>query len=168
MARPSNNSGLAIADLRRMLDQRRSDLKRLTKRRAMLQRDLAEVDREIEKISGKGGGGGGARRGGGTRARNETNLIETLDGVLRAKGQPMNIGDIVEGVLRTGYRSTSENFRGIVNQQLIKERKRFQKTGRGMYQLRDGKAARKGADTKKSVDTKKSADTKKKAAAAAA
>lgn len=136
MARPSNGAGLAIADLQRMLDQRQSELKRLARRRAELERELAGVDREIEKIAGRGGAGG--RRGGGGRARNSKSLIDTLEDVLRSKGAPMGVGDIVEAVLATGYRSNSANFRGIINQQLIKERKRFQKAGRGMYQLKSG------------------------------
>jgi hypothetical protein len=45
------------------------------------------------------------------------------------------VGDIVDKVLATDYRSHSANFRGIVNQTLIKD-KRFTSAGRGMYQLR--------------------------------
>ena len=37
----------------------------------------------------------------------------------------MKVGDITDAVLATGYRSNSDNFRAIVNQTLIKERKRF-------------------------------------------
>jgi hypothetical protein len=36
-----------------------------------------------------------------------------------------------------GYRSSSDHFRAIVNQTLIKERKRFSPSGeRGVYQLK--------------------------------
>ena len=44
--------------------------------------------------------------------------------------------DIVDGVLGSGYRSSSANFRGIVNQTLIKEKKKFTSPSRGMYQLK--------------------------------
>jgi hypothetical protein len=40
-----------------------------------------------------------------------------------------------DAVLATGYRSSSDNFRGIVNQMLIKDRKRFAQVERGIYQL---------------------------------
>jgi hypothetical protein len=39
-------------------------------------------------------------------------------------------------VQKSGYRSNSANFRSIVNQTLIKERKRFGQAGRGIYQLK--------------------------------
>ena len=49
----------------------------------------------------------------------------------------MKVGDIADAVLATGYRSNSVNFRAIINQTLIKERKRFASAGeRGMYQLK--------------------------------
>ena len=144
MARPSTGAGLAIADLQRMLDQRQNELKRLKKRRAQIERELASVDRDIARIEGAAGGGGGGRRGGaGSRARNEHSLVDTMEAVLQKKGGAMSVGDIVEAVQATGYRSNSANFRGIINQQLIKERKRFQKAGRGMYQVKAESKAKK-------------------------
>ena len=55
--------------------------------------------------------------------------------VLRKSGKPMRVADIMNGALSDGYRSNSGNFRGIVNQTLIKE-KQFQQAGRGMYQMK--------------------------------
>src|SRR3712207_8218784 len=55
----------------------------------------------------------------------------------REGGKTMSVGEIVEAVERSGYRSNSANFRGIVNQTLIKD-KRFQQAGRGQYQLKGG------------------------------
>ena len=135
MARPSSGAGLAIADLQRILDQKQHELKKLYKRRAQAERDLDAIDREIAKIEGNGRGG---RRGGGGRARNDKSLAETLEDVLRSNGKAMSVGDIMEAVLATGYRSNAENFRGIINQQLIKEKKRFTKADRGMYQVKGG------------------------------
>jgi hypothetical protein len=45
------------------------------------------------------------------------------------------VGEIVDAVLAGGYHSKSANFRGIVNQTLIKD-KRFVSSGRGVYQLK--------------------------------
>ena len=152
MARPSSNGGLAIAELERMLDQRKSDLTRLKKRRAEVERELAGIDRQIENIEGRGGRGGGAgrgRRGGpGSRPRNEQSLNDTIEAVLSKAGEALKVGDIVEGVSATGYRSTSANFRGIVNQTLIKD-KRFQSAGRGLYQLKsEGRGKKAKAEEK--------------------
>jgi hypothetical protein len=46
----------------------------------------------------------------------------------------MRIADITEAVEKSGYESSSVNFRGIVNQTLIKE-PRFKQESRGKYKL---------------------------------
>lgn len=111
------------------METRRLELGRLRKQRAELQRKLDGLDRVIGKIEG------GGRMGGGSRARNSKSLNDTLEEVL-SNGKPMSVGDIVEAVKAAGYRSSSANFRGIVNQTLIKENKRFAATERGVYQLK--------------------------------
>ena len=50
-------------------------------------------------------------------------------------GFEKGVARIAEAVQRGGYRSNSANFRAIVNQTLIKD-KRFGSAGRGMYQLK--------------------------------
>jgi hypothetical protein len=47
----------------------------------------------------------------------------------------MNVGDIAERAKASGYKSNSANFRGIVNQTLIKD-KRFVSASRGMYKVK--------------------------------
>jgi hypothetical protein len=84
----------------------------------------------------------GTRRGGGRRARNAQSLLDAIEGVLRSAGKPMKVAEIMEGVLATGYRSSSDNFRGIINQTLIKD-KRFGSVERGVYELKSGGATRK-------------------------
>jgi septal ring factor EnvC (AmiA/AmiB activator) len=139
MARPNTGVNFNIAQLERILDERRTELSRLERQRAELQRKLDGLDRQIGKL---GGGIRAARgrlgAGGGSRARNARSLVETLEEVMRANGKPMRVGDIVEAVTATGYRSNSANFRGIVNQTLIKERKRFGQADRGLYELKGG------------------------------
>jgi hypothetical protein len=111
------------------MESRRTELGKLRKHRNDIQRKLDQVDRQIDRIEG-----GGGRTGSG-RARNAKSLTETLEEVLNA-GKPMKVGDIVEAVKASGYRSSSANFRGIVNQTLIKENKRFTAPSRGLYQLK--------------------------------
>lgn len=132
--------GLSISDLEQMLSQRRASLQKLTKQRSGAQRKVDAIDREIARLGGnglvrRGRPPGSGSSGGGGRAHNETSLAVAIESALK-KGDAMSVGDIVEAVKSGGYRSSSDNFRGIVNQTLIKERKRFTSPGRGMYQLK--------------------------------
>jgi septal ring factor EnvC (AmiA/AmiB activator) len=138
MARPNSGLNFNIAQLERILDERRTEVSRLERQRAELARKLDGLDRQIGKLNGGLRGMRGRIRGmgGGGRARNERSLVETLEEVMRSNGKPMRVGDIVEAVTATGYRSNSANFRGIVNQTLIKERKRFGQADRGLYELK--------------------------------
>jgi DNA-binding transcriptional MerR regulator len=127
MPRPSTGSNLSLAAIQSILDSRREELNKLKKQRKDVQRKLDGLDRQIDRIEGGGRGG---------RARNAMSLNETLEKVLRANGKPMKVGDIVKAVEAEGYRSTSDNFRGIVNQTLIKENTRFSAPARGTYQMK--------------------------------
>ena len=131
MPRPSLGAGLSISALENILRDRKSRLTKLLKQRRKAQKELDQIDRQIQKIGGPAGGMGGGR------ARNEQSLPDAIQAVLQKAGKPMGVGDIVDGVQAAGYRSSSDHFRAIVNQTLIKERKRFSPSGeRGVYQLK--------------------------------
>ena len=120
----------SLADLRSMLTEGRRQRTRLLKERKKLQNRLDHVDRQIQMLDGAGT----AARGGRAR-RNNLPLRDAIAAVLKKSGKPMRIADIVSAVEASGYRSGSANFRGIVNQTLIKE-KQFVSPARGMYQLK--------------------------------
>ena len=141
MARPNSGSNFNIAQLERILTDRKTELTKLERHRAALQRRLEGLDRRIIKLGGIRGMRG--RIGGGIRARNPQSLVETLEQVMRGHGKPMRVGEILDAVTATGYRSNSANFRGIINQTLIKERKRFAQAGRGTYELKGEPKSRK-------------------------
>jgi hypothetical protein len=131
MARPSALEGMTIAQLEGLIAARHDQLKKLSRERDLTQRQLDKLDEAIRKLSGRGGA---RTNGNGRRGRNEMSLVATLESVL-APGKPMGVGEIVEAVQRKGYQSNSANFRGIVNQTLIKE-KQFASTSRGVYELK--------------------------------
>lgn len=135
MPRPAT-AGFNIAQLERILEDRRTEVSRLERLRSELRRKLDGVERQIAKLAGGLRGLRGRR--GGTRARNDVSLVEAIETAMRNAGKPMRVGDIVDAVQGAGYRSNSDNFRGIVNQTLIKERKRFAQASRGVYQLKGG------------------------------
>ena len=147
MARPKASSNLSISELESMLQSRRHELSDLSSRHASLTKQLQEVEAHMASLGGspakrrgrppKGASAGpvsAPKAGGtGTRVKNTKSLVESLEEVLSASTEPMKVGDIVDGVLKSGYKTKSDNFRGIVNQTLIKERKRFGNAGRGLY-----------------------------------
>ncbi|MDB5323509.1 MAG: hypothetical protein JWN40_5140 [Phycisphaerales bacterium] len=131
MTRSAPTSGLSLAQLERLMQSRRGEMAKLTRKRDKLQKQLDAIDERIASVSGGGSIGGRP----GSRARNKSSLQEVILQVLSKSNGPTSVGDILDKVSATGYRSTSANFRGIVNQTLIKD-KRFASAGRGMYQLK--------------------------------
>jgi hypothetical protein len=133
MPRSATGINLSIAQLEQVLRARKSQLQKLAKQRNKIARELAKLDARIGMLGGDVGRGGFGGAGG--RARNEKSLVEMIEGVLGKSGKAMGVGDIVDAVQKGGYKSNSANFRGIVNQTLIKE-KQFSQAGRGVYQLK--------------------------------
>ncbi len=124
---------MSIAQLEQILAGRKSELNQKQKEHARALARLQQLEADIRQLGGSAGrrGRGGA---GGGRLRNEKSLVETLEEVLKT-GRPMNVGDITAAVKKSGYQSNSANFRSIVNQTLIKD-KRFVSVGRGVYQIK--------------------------------
>jgi hypothetical protein len=121
------------------MNSRRNDVARLTRKRDKVQKKLDALNAQIAALAGGSlgrlGGGRGGSVAAGTRARNEVSLQDAIHQVLSKSSSPMAVGDIVAKVEAAGYRSNSANFRGIVNQTLIKD-KRFVSASRGVYQLK--------------------------------
>jgi hypothetical protein len=131
MARTRPTVDLSLAQLERLMQSRRTEVTRLSRERDKLQKKLDALNEWISQIAGGAVPGSST----GARARNETSLQDVIHQVLHKSGTAMSVGDIMDKVRSAGYRSTSSNFRGIVNQTLIKD-KRFSSTGRGVYQLK--------------------------------
>jgi septal ring factor EnvC (AmiA/AmiB activator) len=132
MPRGSNGVNLSLSQLEKMLNQRRRELTRLTRRRATAQRRLEAIDDQIRRL---GGSGVSLRASVGRRARNDKSLVEVIHEVLQKSGRPLRVSAIADAASSAGYRSNSANFRGIVNQMLIKD-PRFTSQNRGFYQLK--------------------------------
>ena len=119
---------MTIAQLENVLNARRTQLSQLVKDRNRAQQKLETIERQIARLAGRGMSNGG-------RVRNAASLVQTMENILKSSGKAMPVGDIAAAVLKTGYKTNSANFRGIVNQTLIKE-KQFNSAGRGLYQLK--------------------------------
>jgi septal ring factor EnvC (AmiA/AmiB activator) len=128
MPRAAKSNSLTISALEQMLDSHRRKLNELQKQRSKLARKLDTMDRQIVTLSG-------GRTSVGGRAQNAMSLVATMEAALKDSGKPLTVGEIMNRVQTSGYRSSSGNFRALINQTLIKE-KRFASAGRGVYQLK--------------------------------
>lgn len=131
MPRGRSLDRLSLNELQSFMRRQQQRLVKLKREQNRLTNQLRSVEREMSAITGNGTGG----VGGSGRARNARSLVATLEEVLTKSGKPLPVGEILEKVQATGYRSGSANFRAIINQTLIKE-KRFQQAGRGVYGLK--------------------------------
>jgi hypothetical protein len=128
-AATTSAAGMSTAELQAELQRRERNVRKLERRREKLMGDLAAVEKELAS-EGALSASGGIRR----RPRNEMNLVESLAKVL--KGKEMSVTDVTQAVQQAGYMTTAANFRTIVNQALIREKKKFKKVSRGMYTAR--------------------------------
>jgi len=123
MAKSTGLAKMSTQEIQVELRKREGAIKRLEAQRRKAFDRLAEIDAQLLEL---GGSAGGVRR----RARNDSNLVDALHKVLT--GTTMGVTEVAGAVQQAGYRTTSPNFRTIVNQALIKD-KRFKRVGRGKY-----------------------------------
>lgn len=142
-----NLDGMSIDELQREIKRRERHLSTLERKRAKLMDQLAEVEQQIAEQ-----GGALAASQGRKRPRNEQNLADALVDLL--SDQTLNVTSIAEEVQRAGYRTSSPNFRTIVNQTLIKD-KRFKRVGRGLYTAGSASGGGKKRTSKKKRTTKR-------------
>lgn len=118
-------SNLPIAELRGEIRRRERHLDALHRRRERLANQLREVEEAILEEGGAMGALAGRKR-----PRNEQNLADALASLL--SNRTLSVTEAAEQVQSAGYRTTSPNFRTIVNQTLLKD-PRFKRVGRGRY-----------------------------------
>ena len=131
-ATSSNTTGVlgtaSVPELHAELRRRTRVLGQLKRKRERLARELAQVDRRITEYEPAGGP---PRR---KRPRNTVILVDALKRALA--NRTLSVTQVAAAVRRAGYKTTSENFRTIVNQALIGNKKTFKKISRGMYTAR--------------------------------
>lgn len=128
-------------ELQQELARRSAALKKLQQQRSELVNQVRQIDAELAALDGVSAAVGrataaaGPKRAGGRvtgrrRPRNAMSLADALAKLLQ--GRAMSVSEAAEAVQRAGYRTTSPNFRTIVNQTLIRD-SRFRKVARGRY-----------------------------------
>ncbi len=124
----------SLAELRAGLALRERRLERLRAKSEQLRERVTRLDEEIAAAKGKRAAvrTPGARRTlGRGRPRNKTNLADALRKLLANK--TMLVSEAAAAVRKAGYKTKSANFRLIVNQALLANRKLFKKVARGQY-----------------------------------
>jgi len=134
---------MTIAQLKAEIVRRQKGLSQLKKKRAGLVKELDRITREIADATGSKARKKRAKKAPAKkkvkRAKNKMSLVQVLVGVLKGKtGVPVD--EALAGVLAAGYKSTSKEFKLIVNQTLSKNPK-FRKVARGVYALRGKQVA---------------------------
>lgn len=138
----ANLASLSMTELQREIARRGRKVQGLMRRRARLMARVDRLDSIIREHGGSAGGGArrgpgrpagrGAGRGGrrGGRGENSKSLAQSLADLL--KGKTMGVTEAAEAVKAAGYKTSAENFRTMVNLQLIKSGL-FKRVGRGQY-----------------------------------
>lgn len=131
---------IATNDLLAEIERRRKLVPRLRRQRDKLAARLERLDAQLaglDRLEANGRRGPGRPPGSAAaaprrrrRARNKASLSDVLVDVVGSS--PMRVTDIMQAAQKLGYRSSSKQFRNIVNQRLTKD-KRFKRVGRGQY-----------------------------------
>ncbi len=123
------------------LQRRQETVEDLLAQKEQLIAELDVVERELKKHRVASGGKrvasrGGDRASGGVRKRprNKLNLVEALAKMM--KSRTLSVTNAASVVQKAGYKTTSPNFRTIVNQTLLANPKVFKKVSRGNYTAR--------------------------------
>lgn len=103
---------MSLAELEQLMNAKRSQIDTLLRKKERIQEQMDEIDRQIADISGGLGGYGGI----GSRPRNAKSLHATVIELLKKNKKGMSLSELAEGVMATGYKSTSKNFKNVLYQ----------------------------------------------------
>lgn len=138
-------TGLSLGELQSEIRKREKRVTSLMSKRTAILKKLQDIDAEIASYGGAVRSASGKMTGR-KRPRNDSNLADALVAVLRNK--VLSVTEVAEEVQKDGYITTSPNFRTIVNQTLIKD-KRIKKVSRGKYTAKGNAAAASGRAKKR-------------------
>ncbi|HOD83607.1 MAG TPA: hypothetical protein PKG77_19490 [Phycisphaerae bacterium] len=130
-------TAVPLAVLQQEISRRKKLLPTLIAQRDALSREIAGLQGsagpEIRRAAKSEAAPKKARRR--RRAKNKVGLADLLAACLNGKGK-VTIPDAIAGVLAAGYKSKAANFRSVVNNMLLSD-KRFKKVGRGEFTLKE-------------------------------
>ncbi|HUS91463.1 MAG TPA: hypothetical protein VM389_02065 [Phycisphaerae bacterium] len=135
MPRPKLTT-MSIADLRREIERRQKLLPGLIAQRDALNREIAELQGLAAPEAREAARPEAAPRKTPKRRmpKNKVPLADALADFMKGKGK-VAVGEAMEGVLAAGYKSNSKDFRSVVNNMLLTD-KRFKSVARGVFALK--------------------------------
>ena len=127
-------SGFSVADLEKILEDRKTQLQDLIKRRDQAQKEMDKLDEEIQGLVGVGGNVGRFRRRR-RRVKNEMSLRKVVLDILGKNKKGFTLADLAGKVSETGYKSASRNFRNVLYQCLYNTEGIVHDDATGCYRL---------------------------------
>ena len=135
------------AEIRRRLNALETQRHKLLAEVEVIEEEIASVENIVESPALRGrkktatkkkrGRAGVRAKKKTTRRRRPENIMSLVDAMKKALGRKtMGNKELAKAVKKTGYRSNSANFRSIVNQTLVKNKKVFKRVERGMYAVK--------------------------------
>ena len=127
-------AGFSVADLERILDERKVQLQDLAKRRDQVQKELDKLDAEIQGLVGVGGSVGKIRRSR-RRVKNAQSLRAVVLEIMGKNKKGFGLADLAVKVNEAGYKSSSRNFRNVLYQCLYNTEGIVHDDATGCYRL---------------------------------
>ena len=129
---------LSVADLERMLNNRRAQLDGMAKKRERLQKELAGVDQLISRLEGTKTKTVSAAKPKKTvkRRRNKTSLRSVVNVILGKNKKGLKLAELHEHVMDTGFKSNSKNFRNVLYQCVYNADEVVHDQKSGLYRLK--------------------------------
>ena len=150
-------SEINVADLERILDERKSFVQELGRRREALHLELAEIQEQLQGIvgtevavkktetgpkrgrpPGTGKRGPGRPRGSknrGARPKNERSLRDVISELLGKSKKGLTLEELTPKIVEAGYKSNSSNFSNMIYQNIYNSEGIVKDPETGCYSL---------------------------------
>ena len=137
-------SDLSVAQLERLLSDKKGELATLGQKKANLQSQLASVDKALDSLKGATAPAAApaparrkkkrGRRG--KRPKNTQTLPEVVAGILGKTPKGLSLKDLVAAVLGSGYKTKAKNFSNVVYQCVYNSKTIYRDEKSGTHRLK--------------------------------
>jgi methionine salvage enolase-phosphatase E1 len=124
----------SIADLERLLDEKKARVQDLVQERDRLQKELDKLDAQIQGAASVDGPLTRRPRGK-PRLKNEMSLKAAIQQVLAKNKKGLSLAELETAVTETGYKSGSNNFRNVLYQAVYNSADIGRDEKTGLYKL---------------------------------